>query len=410
VVSQTHSDESKARGVAILGATGSIGINTLNVVSRHPDRFKTVVLTANTQVDRLFEQCRKYQPRTAIMADLQSAERLRQKVNDAGLEIEVTAGIDSIGSAVRSNDVEIVMAAIVGAVGLKPTLAAVQAGKQVLIANKEPLVMCGDVFIAEAKRSGAVLLPIDSEHNAVFQCMPSGYQTGEAAVGVRRILLTCSGGPFRKTPVEQLKEVTPEQACAHPTWEMGQKISVDSATLMNKGLEVIEACGLFGIQPDRVEVLIHPQSVIHSMVEYLDGSVLSQMGNPDMRIPITHALSWPDRIDSGAESLDLIKIGRLDFERPDMTKFPCLRLAYEAAVKGGTAPAILNAANEEVVQAFLDKKIAFTDIAEIIEQVMESTDANTATTIDAVIADDARARLAARALIIPADKIRRNTH
>lgn len=409
-MSETRGDDSKPRGIAILGATGSIGVNTLDVISRHPDRFKAVILTANTQVDRLFEQCKKYQPRVAIMADLKSAERLRQKVREAGLEIEVATGIDSIGPAVESNDIEIVMAAIVGAVGLKPTLAAVRAGKRVLIANKEPLVMCGDVFIAEAKRSGAELLPIDSEHNAVFQCMPSDYQTGEPAVGVRRILLTCSGGPFRKTPLEQLKDVTPEQACAHPTWDMGQKISVDSATLMNKGLEVIEACGLFGVKPDRVEVVIHPQSVIHSMVEYLDGSVLSQMGNPDMRIPITHALSWPDRIESGVEALDLIEVGSLDFERPDMSKFPCLRLAYEAAVKGGTAPAILNAANEEVVQAFLDKHIAFTDIAEIIEQIMESTGANAATTIDDIVKDDARARLATRALIFPADTIRRGTH
>lgn len=408
-MSQTRSDESKPRGVAILGATGSIGVNTLDVISRHPDRFKAVMLTANTQVDRLFEQCKQFQPKIAIMADPQSAERLQQKVNDAGLEIEV-AGIDSIGLAIESSDIGIVMAAIVGAAGLKPTLAAVQAGKQVLIANKEPLVMCGDIFISEAKRSGAMLLPIDSEHNAVLQCMPSTYKMGEAAVGVRRILLTCSGGPFRKIPIEKLKDVTPEQACAHPTWDMGQKISVDSATLMNKGLEVIEACGLFGVHPDQVEVLIHPQSVIHSMVEYLDGSVLSQMGNPDMRIPITHALSWPDRIDSGAEALDLIEIGRLDFERPDMVKFPSLRLAYEAAIEGGTAPAILNAANEEAVQAFLDKHIAFTDIAEIVDQVMQNTNTNAATTIDAILEDDVRARLAARALILPVDKIRRNTH
>ncbi|MFV1997449.1 MAG: 1-deoxy-D-xylulose-5-phosphate reductoisomerase [Acidiferrobacterales bacterium] len=409
-MSQTRGGECKPRGVAILGATGSIGVNTLDVISRHPDRFKAVILTANTQIDRLFEQCKQFQPRMAIMADLQSAERLQQRVNDAGLEIEVAAGIDSIGPAIKSNDIGIVMAAIVGAVGLKPTLAAVQAGKQVLIANKEPLVMCGDIFIAEAKRSGAMLLPIDSEHNAVFQCMPSAYQMGEPAVGVRRILLTCSGGPFRKVPVERLKDVTPEQACAHPTWDMGQKISVDSATLMNKGLEVIEACGLFGVPPDRVEVVIHPQSVIHSMVEYLDGSVLSQMGNPDMRIPITHALSWPDRIESGAEALDLIEIGRLDFERPDMAKFPCLRFAYEAAIEGGTAPAILNAANEVTVQAFLDKHIAFTDIAEIIDQVMQNTSTNAATTIDAIIEDDVRARLAARALILPVDEIRRNKH
>ncbi|MEE8387945.1 MAG: 1-deoxy-D-xylulose-5-phosphate reductoisomerase [Acidiferrobacterales bacterium] len=405
-----HSDVNRLRGVAILGATGSIGVNTLNVISRHPDRFTVVVLTANTQVDRLFEQCKRFQPRVAIMADAQSAERLQQKVNKAGLEIKVAAGIGSIGSAVEADDIEIVMAAIVGAVGLKPTLAAVQAGKQVLIANKEPLVMCGGVFIAEAKRSGAVLLPIDSEHNAIFQCLPSGYRAGELVVGVRRILLTCSGGPFRETPIELLKDVTPQQACAHPNWIMGKKISVDSATLMNKGLELIEACWLFGVQPDQVEIVIHRQSVIHSMVEYLDGSVLAQMGNPDMKIPIAHALSWPDRIDSGAKALDLFDIGRLDFERPDMTKFPCLRLAYGAVVEGGTAPAILNAANEEAVQAFLDNRMAFTSIAKVIERVLESVDARAVTTIDAIVEDDARARLAARALILPADKIEESIH
>ncbi len=405
-----HSDVNRLRGVAILGATGSIGVNTLNVISRHPDRFTVVVLTANTQVDRLFEQCKRFQPRVAIMADAQSAECLQQKVNKAGLEIEVAAGIGSIGSAVEADDIEIVMAAIVGAVGLKPTLAAVQAGKQVLIANKEPLVMCGGVFIAEAKRSGAVLLPIDSEHNAIFQCLPSGYRAGELVAGVRRILLTCSGGPFRETPIELLKDVTPQQACAHPNWIMGKKISVDSATLMNKGLELIEACWLFGVQPEQVEIVIHRQSVIHSMVEYLDGSVLAQMGNPDMKIPIAHALSWPDRIDSGAKALDLFDIGRLDFERPDMTKFPCLRLAYGAVVEGGTAPAILNAANEEAVQAFLDNRMAFTSIAKVIERVLESVDARAVTTIDAIVEDDARARLAARALILPADKIEESIH
>lgn len=396
------------RGVAILGATGSIGVNTLDVISRHPDRFNVVVLTANTQVDRLFEQCKRFSPRTAIMADASSAESLQQKIVEAGLEIDVATGIDSIGTAVASVDVDIVMAAIVGAVGLKPTLAAVRAGKQVLIANKEPLVMCGDVFIAEAKRSGATLLPIDSEHNAIFQCLPSDYQTGQPVAGVRRILLTCSGGPFRETPAAQLKDVTPDQACAHPNWDMGRKISVDSATLMNKGLELIEACWLFGLSPDQVEVVIHRQSVIHSMVEYRDGSVLAQLGNPDMRIPIAHALAWPDRIDSGAKSLDLFDIGRLDFERPDIDKFPCLRLAREAAIIGGTAPAILNAANEEAVQAFFDHKILFTDIAAIIEQVMASVKARSVTGIDAILEDDVHARQSARRLITPAAEAKRS--
>lgn len=406
-----HGESSKGpRGVAVLGATGSIGVNTLDVISRHPDRFKPIVLAANTQVERLFEQCQRFQPRTAIMADAESAERLHQMVKDAGLQTEVVAGIESMGSVVAAADIDIVMAAIVGAVGLKPTLAAVKAGKQVLIANKEPLVMCGDVFIAEAKQSGAVLLPIDSEHNAIFQCLPSDYRTGEPVTGVRRILLTCSGGPFRKIPAEQLKEVTPEQACTHPNWDMGRKISVDSATLMNKGLELIEACWLFGVQPDQVEVVIHPQSVIHSMVEYLDGSVLAQMGNPDMRIPIAHALAWPGRIESGAEQLNLVKIGRLDFERPDMVKFPCLRLAYEAATRGGTAPAILNAANEEAVQAFLDHHIGFTDIAEIVEQVMSKVDSTDATSIDVIIEYDARAREQAREIIFTEERVRGHMH
>jgi len=409
-VNPVHGDSKGPRGIAVLGATGSIGVNTLDVISRHPDRFKSLVLTANTQVERLFEQCQRFQPRTAIMADAESAERLNRLVKDAGLRTEVVAGIEAIGPAVAAEDIDIVMAAIVGAVGLKPTLAAVKAGKQVLIANKEPLVMCGDVFIAEARRSGAVLLPIDSEHNAIFQCLPSDYQTGEPPAGVRRILLTCSGGPFRETPVEQLKDVTPEQACAHPNWDMGKKISVDSATLMNKGLELIEACWLFGVQPDVVEVVIHPQSVIHSMVEYLDGSVLAQMGNPDMRIPIAHALSWPQRIESGAGQLDLFDVGRLDFERPDTEKFPCLRLAYEAATRGGTAPAILNAANEEAVQAFLDHQISFTDIAKIIEQVMIKMSPKDVTSIDVITADDGRAREQAREIIFDEQRIRERVH
>lgn len=409
-MNSVHGDANEPRGVAVLGATGSIGVNTLDVISRHPGRFKPLVLTANTQVERLFEQCQRFQPRTAIMADAESAERLRQMVKDADLQTDVVAGVESMGPAVAVADIDIVMAAIVGAVGLEPTLAAVKAGKQVLIANKEPLVMCGDVFIAEAKQSGAVLLPIDSEHNAIFQCLPSDYQTGKPVSGVRRILLTCSGGPFRKTPAEQLKDVTPEQACAHPNWDMGRKISVDSATLMNKGLELIEACWLFGVQPDMVEVVIHPQSVIHSMVEYLDGSVLAQMGNPDMRIPIAHALSWPERIESGVERLNLFDVGRLDFEHPDAVKFPCLRLAYEAAIRGGTAPAIMNAANEEAVQAFLDHHISFIDIAKIIEQVMNKVDSTDATSIDTILKDDVRARELAHEIIFVEERTQEHMH
>ncbi len=379
-------------GIAVLGSTGSIGVNTLDVIARHSDRFEVRVLTANTQVDRLFEQIQRFKPGLAVMADQESAEKLRQKIGAAGLDVVVTAGIDALCEAVASADVDVVMAAIVGAAGLKPTLAAVKAGKRVLIANKEPLVMCGDIFIAEAKRSGAVLLPIDSEHNAVFQCLPGDFRTGDKPDGVRRVLLTCSGGPFRGRDKSELVSVTPDEACAHPNWSMGRKISVDSATLMNKGLELIEACWLFGLEPEDVEIVIHPQSVIHSMVEYLDGSVLAQLGNPDMRTPIAHALAWPERIESGVAELDLFEIARLDFERPDINGFPCLRLASEAVKKGGTAPAILNAANEIAVEAFLENKIGFTEIAEVIEQVMGRCTPSEATDIDSIIADDFRTR------------------
>jgi len=378
--------------VAVLGSTGSIGVNTLDVIARHPERFQVDVLTANTQVERLFEQCQQFRPALAIMADERSAAALRIKLQQSGLDIEVSAGIDALCQSVSADGVDIVMAAIVGAAGLQPTLAAVKAGKRVLIANKEPLVMCGDIFIAEAKRSGAVLLPIDSEHNAVFQCLPSDFRTGSTPAGIRRVLLTCSGGPFRLRPASELSEVTPDEACAHPNWDMGRKISVDSATLMNKGLELIEACWLFGIAPDDVEIVIHPQSVIHSMVEYLDGSVLAQLGNPDMRTPIAHALAWPERIDSGVATLDLFEVARLEFEPPDFERFPCLRLATEAATVRGTAPAILNAANEEAVQAFLDGQIRFTQIAEVIEGVMVQCIANDASDLDTILADDLRAR------------------
>lgn len=405
-----HSNSSGPRGIAILGATGSIGVNTLDVVSRHPSEFVVIVLTANTQVDKLFEQCKIFLPRIAIMADTESAKQLREKIRESSLEIEVQAGIESICAAAMHAEVDIVMAAIVGAVGLKPTLSAVKAGKQVLIANKEPLVMCGDIFIKEAKRSGAVLLPIDSEHNAIFQCMPSNYHSGEQAAGVRRLLLTCSGGPFRETPVDQLKNVTPEQACAHPNWDMGKKISVDSATLMNKGLELIEACSLFRVKPDQIEIVIHPQSIIHSMVEYLDGSVLAQMGNPDMRIPIAHALAWPNRIDSGAKKLDLFDIARLDFEQADTIKFPCLQLARGAAETGGTAPAILNAANEAAVQAFLEGSISFTDIADIIKQVLDSVTARPIAGIETVLEDDVTARKKVSSLIAPDANATRRTN
>jgi 1-deoxy-D-xylulose-5-phosphate reductoisomerase len=393
--------------IAVLGSTGSIGVSTLDVIARHPERFRIEVLTANTQVGRLFEQCRQFQPTLAVMADEASATALKQKLEEAGLNTTVVAGIDALCASVSSGDVDVVMAAIVGAAGLKPTLAAVKAGKRVLIANKEPLVMAGDIFIAEARGSGALLLPIDSEHNAVFQCLPSDFRTGNTPTGIRRVLLTCSGGPFRLRAAAELSSVTPEEACDHPNWSMGRKISVDSATLMNKGLELIEACWLFGVEPNKVEIVIHPQSVIHSMVEYLDGSVLAQLGNPDMRTPIAHALAWPERIDSGVDSLNLFDIARLDFESPDFERFPCLRLASEAFLAGGTAPAILNAANEVAVQAFLDEEIRFTQISEIIAATMARCVPSDASDLETILADDLRARdVAAEIMQQPSTRVR----
>jgi len=383
------------QGVAILGATGSIGMSTLDVVARHPGRFRVAALTASTQVERLFEQCQRYAPDTAVMYDPMAAAELNERIEAAGLSTKVLSGIDGLKTVASAPEASIVMASIVGAAGLEPTLAAVRAGKRVLIANKEPLVMSGRIFVEEARRTGAQILPIDSEHNAIFQCMPPGFHAGESRPEVRRIILTCSGGPFREAPVEKLVGVTPDQACAHPNWRMGRKISVDSATLMNKGLELIEACWLFGVKPEQVEIVIHPQSVIHSMVEYTDGSVLAQLGNPDMRTPIAHALAWPERMDSGVASLDLYQVRRLDFERPEPSRFPCLQLAYQAAQTGGTAPAILNAANEVAVQAFLERRIGFTDIPRVIEYVMTRTKANDEPHLETVLSDDAQARKAA---------------
>ena len=380
------------RGVTILGSTGSIGVNTLDVLTRHPGRFRVLALTANTQVERLFEQCRQYLPQKAVMLDTHAATRLKDKIQRAGLAVEVLSGTEGLNTVATHPRAHIVVAAIVGAAGLLPTLAAVRAGKRVLLANKEPLVMSGRIFIEEAHASGAELLPVDSEHNAIFQCMPAGYRTGDAPAGVRRIFLTCSGGPFRTASAEALVSVTPEQACAHPNWVMGRKISVDSATLMNKGLELIEACWLFGMTPDRVEIVIHPQSVVHSLVEYVDGSVLAQLGNPDMRTPIAHALAWPERIESGVKNLNLFELARLDFESPDLKRFPCLQLAYDAARAGGTMPVILNAANEVAVQAFLDRRIGFTDIPRVIEHTLSLLPASQDTHLGAVLSDDVRAR------------------
>src|SRR3989344_3785665 len=360
------------RGVTILGSTGSIGVNTLDVLTRHPGRFRILALTANTQVERLFEQCRRFLPQKAVMLDTRAATRLKDKIQRAGLAVKVLSGTEGLNTVATHPRAHIVVAAIVGAAGLLPTLAAVRAGKRVLLANKERLVMSGRIFIEEAHASGAELLPVDSEHNAIFQCMPAGYRAGDVPAGVRRIFLTCSGGPFRTASAEALVSVTPEQACAHPNWVMGRKISVDSATLMNKGLELIEACWLFGMTPDRVEIVIHPQSVVHSLVEYVDGSVLAQLGNPDMRTPIA--------------------LARLDFESPDLKRFPCLQLAYDAARAGGTMPVILNAANEVAVQAFLDRRIGFTDIPRVLEHTLSLLPASQDTHLGAVLSNDVRAR------------------
>jgi len=379
-------------GVAVLGSTGSIGVSTLDVLARHPERFRVEALTANTDVERLAEQCLRYRPRVAVMASESAAQRLRARLQGEGTATEVLAGVDGLVQAATAAGVDAVMAAIVGAAGLPPALAAARAGKRVLLANKEALVMSGRLFMDAVRAGGAELLPIDSEHNAVFQCMPRGFERGLRTVGVRRILLTASGGPFRRRPREELRGVTPEEACAHPNWVMGRKISVDSATMMNKGLEVIEARWLFDAEPERIQVVIHPQSVIHSMVEYDDGSILAQLGNPDMRIPIAHALAWPQRMDSGVDPLDLFAVARLDFEPPDLGRFPCLRLAYQAAQAGGTAPAVLNAANEVAVQSFLDRRLAFTDIPAVIEETLGAVAAGDADSLEQVYDADRTAR------------------
>jgi len=387
------------KGISVLGATGSIGVSTLDVLARHPERYRVVALTANRQVERLLTQCLEHRPRYAVMVEEQAAEKLRRGLAEAGAETEVLSGVEGLEFVASLDEVDYVMAAIVGAAGLPPTLAAARHGKRVLLANKEALVMSGQLFMDEVRDHGAELLPIDSEHNAIFQCMPHDFEQGLPQVGVRRILLTASGGPFRTTPINQLAAVTPAQAVAHPNWSMGQKISVDSATMMNKGLEVIEACWLFDTTPDDIQVVLHPQSVIHSMVEYADGSVLAQMGNPDMRTPIAHALAWPERIESGVPSLDMFAVARLDFEEPDLQRFPCLRLAMESMKQGGTAPTILNAANEIAVEAFLAERIGFTAIPEIIESTLEGMSINRATSLDTIFNDDAEARRVATQLI-----------
>lgn len=362
------SQTSPCQTITILGSSGSIGVSTLDVIARHPERYQVFALTGHSRVDILARQCQQFQPRYAVVGFEQAAIALRQQVPKS---IEVLWGEQALVDVAAASDVDTVMAAIVGAAGLIPTLAAAEKGKRVLLANKEALVMAGRLFMDAVARHGATLLPIDSEHNAIFQCLPPGYRHSEVA-GVDKILLSASGGPFRTTPREQLAKVTPDQACAHPNWAMGRKISVDSATMMNKGLEVIEACLLFNVGIERVDVVIHPQSIIHSLVSYVDGSVLAQLGNPDMRTPIAHALAWPERIPSGVAPLDLVQIGQLNFEAPDVERFPCLALARQAAQAGQDYPAALNAANEVAVAAFLAGDIAFPHIATVVARVLDS--------------------------------------
>jgi 1-deoxy-D-xylulose-5-phosphate reductoisomerase len=392
-------DTGKPVGVTLLGSTGSIGLSTLDVIARHPARFRVVALTANSSVDKLAAQCVRFQPQYAVMADADAATRLAILLKQSAPDVQVLSGNDGLMTVAGHETVDFVMAAIVGAAGLLPSLEAARTGKRVMLANKEALVMSGALFMQAVRDSRATLLPVDSEHNAILQCLPDNYVAGAAPAGVRKIMLTASGGPFRNLPVSQLSAVTPEQACAHPTWDMGRKISVDSATMMNKGLEVIEAGWLFGLPIENINVVLHPQSLVHSLVEYNDGSLLAQMGNPDMRVPISHALGWPERIESGAESLDLMAVGSMQFEAPDRAHYPCLELATAAWRSGGTSPAILNAANEVAVQAFLDRRIAFTAIARVVEQALEHCAVHVADTLDAILADDAVARAVANECI-----------
>lgn len=392
------------KGITILGATGTIGINTLEVIKQHQDKFKVIALTANRDVDSLSALCSEWLPRYAVMANAQAAEQLEQRLKLAQLPIQVLSGNDGLTKVASLPEIELVMAAIVGGAGLIPTLAAAQAGKRILLANKEALVMSGQLLLETVSKQGAELLPIDSEHNAVFQCLPPSHfnptkDPTYSPSGVSRILLTASGGPFRHYSYEQMQNVTPEQACAHPNWKMGPKISVDSATMMNKGLEVIEAYWLFAVQPSHVEVLLHPQSVIHSLVEYIDGSVLAQLGNPDMRTPIAYALGWPERISSGVKRLNLTEIGQLHFESVDFKRFPCLQLAYEALSAGGTTTTILNAANEVAVEAFLQQRLRFTDIPRVIEATLSQLTGHLVTQLDLILAEDRRARKLATEIV-----------
>ena len=385
------------QNITILGATGSIGVSTLDVMGRHPDEYSVYALTGNTQIEKLAKQCAQHGAQFAVVGDHLTAVRLEGLLRSLGCATEVLFGRDGLAEVASADAVDTVMAAIVGAAGLLPTLAAVKADKKILLANKESLVMAGGLFMEAVRASGSVLLPIDSEHNAIFQCLPHDYHLTNGvkqadAAGITKLLLSASGGPFRGWSREQMMTVTPDQACAHPNWSMGRKISVDSATLMNKGLELIEACWLFDVGAEKIEVVIHPQSIVHSAVQYSDGSVLAQMGNPDMRTPIAHALAWPKRIDAGVAYLDLFEIGQLNFEKPDLKAFPCLQLAYDAAATGGSAPTFLNAANEVAVQAYLDERIAFGQISQIVDETLTRLSFTEPESLDAVQGFDSEAR------------------
>jgi 1-deoxy-D-xylulose-5-phosphate reductoisomerase len=389
----------KIQNITVLGSTGSIGVSTLDVIRRHPDRYRAFALCAHSQIDKLFAQCVEFKPVFAVLRDAVLADELSHRCRKAGLDTEVRFGVQALVELSVLPEVDSVMAAIVGAAGLEPTLAAAKAGKRLMLANKEVLVMAGELFMHAVKESGALLLPVDSEHNAIFQSLPADFGRGLATCGVEKILLTASGGPFRNTPLAELSAITPDAACAHPNWVMGRKISVDSSTMMNKGLEVIEARWIFDAPAEMIQVVVHPQSVIHSAVQYADGSVLAQMGNPDMRTPIAYAMAYPERVSAGVEPLDLFKIGRLDFYEPDLKRFPCLQLAYDVLQTGGTAPAILNAANEVAVEAFLDGRLPFLGIPQLNRATLEALPAGPEGSLDDVLAADTEARRFAEQLV-----------
>lgn len=394
-----HDKASEVQNLVVLGSTGSIGVSTLDVVAQHVSKFTVFALAANSSVDTLFEQILQFRPCYAVLANTDSAAILRSRLSGLNIDTEVLEGEQALVDVAAAAEVDTVVAAIVGAVGLVPTMAAVSGGKRVLLANKESLVMAGGLFMQAVEDHNARLLPVDSEHNAIFQCLPQPFKGLEEA-GVRRLLLTGSGGPFRTLAVSDLKAVTPEQACAHPNWNMGRKISVDSATMMNKGLEFIEACWLFSAKPEQIDIVIHPQSIVHSMVEYVDGSVLAQMGQPDMRIPIAHCLGWPDRLENNVDSLNFFELGSLDFCAPDFIRFPFLALSIEAIKSGGTMPAALNAANEVAVESFLSGRIVFTDIERLVSQVLEKWELTEPSSLHDVIQADQHARLMANTLLL----------